>query len=55
MNEMRNANKMLVGKREGLRLLGRPKRRREFNIRMELRKIGLEGVDRIHLAQDRYR
>jgi hypothetical protein len=49
---MRNANKILVGKPEGKRPLGRPRLRWEGNIKMDLREIGLEGVDRIHLAQD---
>jgi hypothetical protein len=43
----------LVGKPEGKRPLGSPRRRREDNIRMDLREIGWEGVDWIHLAQDR--
>jgi hypothetical protein len=44
--------KLLVGKPEGKRPLGRPRRRWE-DIRMDLRKIGWEGVDWMHLAQDR--
>jgi hypothetical protein len=51
--EMRNANKILVGKPEGKRPLGRHRCRREDNIRMDLREIGWEGVDWIHLGQDR--
>jgi hypothetical protein len=51
---MRNADKILVRKAEGKRPLGRPTRRRDDNIRMDLREIGWEGVDWIHLAQDRY-
>jgi hypothetical protein len=50
MGEVRNAYGTLVGKPEGKRPLGRPARRREDNIRME---TGWEGVDWIHLAQDR--
>jgi hypothetical protein len=42
----------LAGKPEGKRPLGRPRRRWEVNIRMDLREIGLEGVDWISLAQD---
>jgi hypothetical protein len=53
MGEMRNIYIMLVGKFEGKRPLGRPKRRWENNIRMDLREIGWEGVDIIHLNQDR--
>jgi hypothetical protein len=52
---MRNAYTTitLVGKREGKRPLGRHRRRWECNIRMYLREIGWEGLDWIHLAQDR--
>jgi hypothetical protein len=53
--EMKNAYKILVGKPEGNRLRGRPGRRWEYNIRMDLREIGWEGVDWIHLAHDRDR
>jgi hypothetical protein len=52
---MRNANKILVGKPEGKRPLRRPRSRQEDNIKMDVRKVGLEGVDWIHLAQDRDR
>jgi hypothetical protein len=47
--------KVLVGKTEGKRLLGRRRRRWEDGIRMDLREIGLGGVDCIRLAQDRDR
>jgi hypothetical protein len=50
MGEMRNAYKILVGKLEGKRWLGRPMRRWTDNIRLDLRKIGWEDVDWIHLA-----
>jgi len=53
MGDMRNAYNILVGKRERKRPLGRPGHRLEDNIRMNLREIGWEGVDWIHLAQDR--
>jgi hypothetical protein len=43
----------LVGKPEGRRPLGKPRRRWEGYIKMDLREIGLEGVDWIHLSQDR--
>jgi hypothetical protein len=43
----------LVGKPEGKRPLGRPRRRQEDNIRIDLTKIRWLGVDWIHLAQDR--
>jgi hypothetical protein len=45
----------LVGKPVGRRPLGRPRRRWKFEIRMDLRDIGLGGVDWIRLAQDRDR
>jgi hypothetical protein len=45
--------KVLVGKPEGKRPLGRPRHRWEDGIRMDLREIGLEGVDWIQLSQDR--
>jgi hypothetical protein len=47
--------RLLVGKPEGKRPLGRPRRRRMDNIKMDLLEIGLNVVDRIGLAQDRYR
>jgi len=50
---MRNAYKILVGKSEGKRPLGRPRRRWKDNIRMDIKEIGWEGVDWIHLAKDR--
>jgi hypothetical protein len=42
-----------VGKPEGKRPLGRPRRRWEDGIRMDLREIGLGGVDWIRLSEDR--
>jgi hypothetical protein len=53
MGQTRNANKILVGKPERKKPLGRPRRRWEDNIRMDLTGIGWEDVNRIHLAQDR--
>jgi hypothetical protein len=53
MEEMRYAYKVLVGKPERKRQLGRPRRRFEDNITMNLRKIGWENVDWIHVPQDR--
>jgi hypothetical protein len=47
--------KVLVGKPEGKRPLGRPRRRWEDGIRMDLREIDLGGVDCIRLYQDRNR
>jgi hypothetical protein len=55
MGEERKVYKVLVGKPEGKRPLGRPSRRWEDGIRMDLREIGLRGVDWIRLAQDRDR
>jgi hypothetical protein len=51
--EKRYANRILVGKPEGKRPLGRPRRRRKDNNKMELREIGWGGIDLIDLAQDR--
>jgi hypothetical protein len=42
-----------VGKPEGKRPLGRPRRRWEDNITVDLREIGWDGMDWIDLAQDR--
>jgi hypothetical protein len=53
--ERREKYKVLAGKPEGKRPLGRPRRRWEDGIRMDLREIGLGGVELIRLAQDRDR
>jgi hypothetical protein len=53
MEEKRKVYKVLAGKPEGKRPLERPSRRWEDGIRMDLREIGLGGVDWILLAQDR--
>jgi len=45
--------RILVGKPEGKRPLGRPKLRWEANIKMYLREIGIDGANWIRLAQDR--
>jgi hypothetical protein len=55
MGEDRKVYKVLVGKPEGKRPLGRPRRRWEDRIRMDLREIGWRSVEWIQLAQDRYR
>jgi hypothetical protein len=55
MGERRGAYRALVGKTEGRRPLGRPWRRWEDNIKMDLREVGWEGADLIDLAQDRDR
>jgi hypothetical protein len=49
-----NEFKILVGKPEGKISVGRPRRRCEDNIKIDLGEIGLEGVDWIYLAHDRY-
>jgi hypothetical protein len=51
--EKRNAYRLLVGKPEGKRPLGRPRRRWVDNTKMDLLDIGWGGVDWIGLAQDR--
>jgi hypothetical protein len=53
MGVKRNAYRIWVGRPEGKRPLGRPRRRWEDNIRMDLGEIGWGGMDWIHLAQDR--
>jgi hypothetical protein len=53
MGEKRNAYRLLVGKPERKRPLGRPRRRWVDNIKMDLLVIGWGGVDCIGLAQDR--
>jgi hypothetical protein len=55
MGEVRGAYNILVGKPEGRRPLGRPRRTWEDNIKMDLREIGIGDVDWIHLVQDRDR
>ena len=55
MGERRGVFRVLVGKPEGKRPLGRPGRRCKDNIKMELKVVGCEGVDWIELAQDRDR
>jgi hypothetical protein len=54
MGEKRGAYRILVGRPEGRRPLGRPRRRWEDNIKMDLEDVGW-GMDWIELAQDRYR
>jgi len=53
MGEIRNAYKIFVGKPDGKRTLGKPRRRWENNIRMNLMETRWEGVDWMHLGQDR--
>jgi hypothetical protein len=53
MGEVRGAYNILVGRPEGRRPLGRPRRRWEDNMKMDLREIGFGDVDWIYLARDR--
>ena len=55
MGEERGVYRVLVGKPEGRRPLGRPRRRWVDNIRMDLQEVGFGYVDCIGLAQDRER
>jgi hypothetical protein len=55
MGEGRNVYRVLVGKPEGRRPLGRPRRRWEDGIKMDLEEIVWGGVEWIYLAQDRDR
>jgi hypothetical protein len=52
MGEGRAVYRVLVGKPEGKRPLGRPRRWWEYNIKMDLREIGTDGANWIGLAQD---
>jgi hypothetical protein len=47
----RVAYRLLVGKPEGKRPLGRPRPRWEYNIKMDLQEVGCGGIDWIELAQ----
>jgi hypothetical protein len=53
MGEKRNACRVLMGRPEKKRPLGRPRRRWEDNSNMDLREIGWGGVGKINLAQNR--
>jgi hypothetical protein len=53
MGEMRNACKVLAGKSDGKRSVGRHKRRWEGDIKMDIEQIGCEDVNWIHLAPDK--
>jgi len=53
MGEGRGVHGVLVGKPEGKRPLGRPRRRWEYNIKMDLQEVGVGCGDWMELAQDR--
>jgi hypothetical protein len=53
MGKGRGVYRILVGRTEGRRPPGRPRRRWEDNIKMDLREIGLVGANWIRLSQDR--
>jgi len=55
MGEGRGVYRVLVGKPKGTRPLGRPRRRWEDNIQMDLLEVGCVGMDWIDLTQDRDR
>jgi len=55
MGHGRGVYRVLVGKPEGKRPLGRPRRRWEDNIKMDLQEVGCGRMDWIELAQDRDR
>jgi hypothetical protein len=55
MEERRGAYRVLVGKPEEKRPLGRPRRRWEDNIKMNLQEVGCGGMDWIEVTQDRDR
>jgi len=55
MEERRGVYRVLVGKPEEKRSLGRPRHRWDDNIKMDLQEVGCAGVDWIELAQDRDR
>jgi hypothetical protein len=52
MGEVRGAYRVLVGRHEGRRPLGRPRRKWEDNIKMDLKEVGWGGMDWIDMAQD---
>jgi hypothetical protein len=55
MWERRGVHRVLVGKPEGKKPLGRPRRRWEDNIKMDLQEVGCERINWIELAQRRDR
>jgi len=55
MGESRGVYRVLVGKCEGKRPLGRPRRKWEDNIKMDLQELGCGGMDWMDVAQNRDR
>ena len=55
VGQKRNAHRVLVGKLEGMRPLGRPKLRSVDNIKVDLKEVRRKGMDWIDLAEDRYK
>jgi len=55
MGESRGVYRILVGKPEGKRPLGRPRHSWEDNIKMDIQEVGCGGMDWIKLTQDRDR
>jgi hypothetical protein len=55
MGEGRGVYRVLVGRSKVKRPQGRPNRRWEDNIKMDLREIGIDGANWVQLAQDRFR
>jgi hypothetical protein len=53
LGEKRISQRILVGKPKGNRTLRSPRRRWEGNVKMDLRKVGMDGIDWIGLTQDR--
>jgi hypothetical protein len=55
MGEGRGVHRVLVEKPEGRRPLGRPRRRWEDNIKMDLQEVGCGGMDVIEVAENKMR